>query len=313
VSVSWGYRVSRSSVSKIVKETSEAIWKALVDEVLKPPSTEQWKSIAEEFYSSWNFPNCIGAIDGKHIAIRAPANSGSLYFNYKKTFSIILMAVCDANYCFTLVDIGSQGRHSDGGVLTHSVFGNLLEKGLLNLPPANQLPNSNKMLPNVIVGDEAFPLKKYMMRPFPRKDLTDAHKVYNYRLSRARRVIENAFGILAARWRIFLQPIVASVEHVKAYTKAAICLHNFLKRQDNERVYCPPNLVDHYVNDQLIHGAWREEAGNNQMQDISRVASNMFARDAYETRQQFMEYFNNEGSVPWQWQYAHVGDPNTTE
>lgn len=310
MSVSWGYRVSKSSVCQIVEETTEAIWQALVGEVLQPPTMEQWSNIAKQFFDAWNFPNCAGAIDGKHIQIRAPANSGSMYFNYKRSFSIVLMAVCDANYCFTLVDVGSQGRHSDGGVLSHSDFGRALENGALNLPPAAQLPGSDKVLPHVIVADEAFPLKPYMMRPFPRRELSEEHKIFNYRLSRARRVIENAFGILACRWRIFLQPIVANPQKVISFVKAALCLHNFLKARDAHRVYCPATLVDREVNGEIIQGTWRTDQGQNQMQNIARVGTNMYARNAGQIREKFVSYFQDEGTVPWQWQSAHVQDPN---
>ena len=84
---------------------------------LKVPSTEhEWREIAKDFEDRWNFPHCLGATDGKHINMQAPANSGSLYFNYKKSFSIILLAVCNGNYQFTMLDIGESGRQSDGGV-----------------------------------------------------------------------------------------------------------------------------------------------------------------------------------------------------
>ena len=74
----------------------------------------------------WNFPHCIGAIDGKHIMMQAPNNSGSSYFNYKGWHSIVLMAVCDASYCFT--------HGSDGGVLSNSMLGQAMESGNLGVP-----------------------------------------------------------------------------------------------------------------------------------------------------------------------------------
>jgi len=83
-----------------------------------PQNSEQWLNITEEFYDKWNFPHCLGAIDGKHIVIQCPNKSGTEYFNYnyKDAFSIVLMALVDANYNFIFVDVGCQGRISDGGV-----------------------------------------------------------------------------------------------------------------------------------------------------------------------------------------------------
>eukprot|EP00795_Rhopilema_esculentum_P004037 gene4037-20212_t len=96
-----------------------------------PKTVDEWELVASEFESSWNFPNCLGAMDGKHINIIAPARSGSLFFNYKKTFSIVLLAICNANYEFLMVDIGEAGRQSDAGVfansnIVHSITNNLL-------------------------------------------------------------------------------------------------------------------------------------------------------------------------------------------
>ena len=95
---------------------------------------------------------CLGAIDGKHMRIQAPANSGSMYYNYKNAFSILLLAMCDANYCFTVVDIGAYGKQSDGGALHNSNFGRALREGKLNLPRPKCLPNTSQLAPYVIVG-----------------------------------------------------------------------------------------------------------------------------------------------------------------
>ena len=88
---------------------------------LRPPQTkEEWRTVAGEFESMWNFPNCLGVLDGKHVAMDCPKNGGSNYYNYKGFHSLVLMAICDAKYCFTLVDIGGYGRDNETSVFSQS-------------------------------------------------------------------------------------------------------------------------------------------------------------------------------------------------
>ncbi|KAK3889684.1 hypothetical protein Pcinc_006250 [Petrolisthes cinctipes] len=96
--------VGQSTVCNIIQEVCQAIWDALGPAFLPRPTPDHWKRVAEEFNIRWNFPNCLGAIDGKHIQIQKPALSGSTYFNYKRTFSTVLMAVADASYKFMIRD-----------------------------------------------------------------------------------------------------------------------------------------------------------------------------------------------------------------
>ncbi|XP_059920841.1 uncharacterized protein LOC132467527 [Gadus macrocephalus] len=126
-SLGYSFRVGVSTISRIVPEVANAIWDGFVSTHMQMPKEEEWRAIAEEFEKEWDFPNCIGAIDGKHVTIRAPPCSGSMYHNYKGTFSIVLLAVVDANYCFRMVDVGAYGKGSDGGTLRASAFGKALQ------------------------------------------------------------------------------------------------------------------------------------------------------------------------------------------
>ncbi|KAJ4937403.1 hypothetical protein JOQ06_001964 [Pogonophryne albipinna] len=175
---------------------------------------EDWRAIAVEFQERWNFPNCIGAIDGKHVVIQALANSGSLYFNYKSTHSLVLLAVVDAQYLFRVVDVGGFGKSSDSGSLRNSAFGESLRDGSLQLPPDTVIPGAERLglLAHVFVGDEAFPLLDNLLHPFPGHHLTLERRMFNYCLSRARLVVECAFGILTSQWRMLRRVITTSTE-----------------------------------------------------------------------------------------------------
>ena len=152
----------------------------------------------------WQFPNVAGCIDGKHVAIKAPRNTGSLFFNYKGFFSIVLLAVADAKYRFIYVNVGSEGRTSDGGIFASCDLRKALDTESANLPAPRPLPNDDQPMPFTFIGDEAFPLKSYLLKPYPQRHLTHEQRIYNYRLCRARRVVENAFGIMASRLHFLL-------------------------------------------------------------------------------------------------------------
>ena len=125
---------------------------------LQIPKTEaQWKVIATGFNDQWNFPNCLGAVDGKHVSIIKPPHTGSYYYNYKKKlFIVVQMAVVNSNYEFIIADAGINGRISDGGVLGNTAFGKALVDKLFQIPQPGTLPKSEKKLLFVFVGDEAF-------------------------------------------------------------------------------------------------------------------------------------------------------------
>ena len=306
VTIGASYRISPSTVGRIIHETSQVIWDVLkTQDFLKfPQNEEQWKKISEDFNSYWNYPHALGAIDGKHIVIQAPPRAGSDFFNYKKTHSIVLMGVCDAHYKFTLVDVGDSGRQSDGSVYNNSYLGYAIENNLLHLPDVEKIANNSEIdLPYVFLGDDPFGLKTYMMKPYPGACSDISKRIFNCRLSRARRTIENAFGILASRFRVFRRPINCHVDRVIQITKAAIALHNFLISSRCPREihsYCPPSLIDCETANGFTPGEWRQEL-NGGMVRIRRTSSNNYSNDARSVREGFRRFFTSkEGSVSWQ-------------
>lgn len=201
------------------------------------------------------------------------------------------MAVCDSNYKFLLTDIGAAGRQSDGGIWSRSDIGEAFAAGQMNIPPPDRI-FEGPVLPHVLVADEAFQLTTYTMRPFPGKGgFTKEKRIFNYRLSRARRMIECAFGILSSQWRIYKRLINTSIETARHIIKATIVLHNFL-RQNTEDINCYSEITNDIPTLSEIETA--------AFRDLSNVGSNTHTREASQIRSIFMDYFNNEGAISWQ-------------
>ncbi|XP_018360100.1 PREDICTED: uncharacterized protein LOC108759253 [Trachymyrmex cornetzi] len=187
------------------------------------------------------------------------------------------MAICDANYKFIWVDIGDYGSNSDGEVWANSNLGQSLESGTADIPLPKTLSGTTTILPCALVG-EAFPLKPYLMRPYPRRSLTsDSQRIFNYRLSRARRIIENAFGILVSRWRILRKSIQCKEE--TAHKIVLVVLYNYIM-SSNEQKYCPPHFVDQEINGIITPGEWRNEELGSHIVRIGQVGSNRAAYTA---------------------------------
>lgn len=264
----------------------------ILNEVMPVPDEAKWNTVASEFWEKWQFPNCIGALDGKHVTIQAPKLSGSLYWNYKHAYSIVLLALVDPCYNFIVVDVGSYGKNSDGGIFLNSNFGRALEHGQLNVPRSRTLPTTNVELPMVIVGDEGFPLKNYMMRPYPGKGLTDDKRIFNYRLSRARRISENAFGILVQKFRIFSRRLQGKPENITTVILAACTLYNFIRQNEGSNMAALEN------NDGIESTTIAGRACS--FQDLPRLRGGSTG-EAFAVRDKLKVFFNSSvGSVEWQ-------------
>ena len=303
-SLSFQFRIGKATVSGIVTEVCEAIFDVLGKDFLQTPNqADKWNEIAEVFYSSWNIPNNFGAIDGKRILIQKPAYAGSHFHDYKGNESIIALVVSGPDYECLYVDVGTNGRNPDGHAWGRCSLKQALENpdNPLNIP--RPLPGRTIPVPFVLTGDEAFGLSKYMLRPYPSRNLTVQQRIANYRISRGRRISENILGILGNRWRCFRVPFLLVPSKVKGITLAALTLHNWLRADSTSRnIYCPPILVDREDPDtaEIIPGSWREDTPSDSFLDLQPSLTRNSCNEAKRMREEFTQWFNNEGDVVWQ-------------
>jgi hypothetical protein len=164
-----------------------------------PENETESKEVATGYNSEWDFLHCIGTMGGKNIQIMQPPHSGSIYFNNKGKFSIVLLALIDAYYQFKYVNVGVQGRISDGGVFNHTQLFEKLINNTLTIPQPTPLPAREMSSPFVIVANDGFPLTKNILKPFPGShEKGSVERIFNYRLNRTQSVVENVFGLLTA-------------------------------------------------------------------------------------------------------------------
>ncbi|KAL1476541.1 hypothetical protein MTO96_036423, partial [Rhipicephalus appendiculatus] len=167
-SLSRQFRLGHSTVSDIIYETCRAIYEELGGDFIRKPSTkEEWKNVMDGFSQKWNFPNCIGAIDGKHVLVKKPPKSGTVYRNYKKSFSVILFAVVDANYKFLYTDVGAPGSEGDAGVWQTTLLQKDVHNEKAGLPELVKVSSSPALhVPPVFVADDAFPIGRNLLKPY---------------------------------------------------------------------------------------------------------------------------------------------------
>lgn len=200
------------------------------------------------------------------------------------------------------------GSKNDAGIWSQTKMSYALENNTISIPKERPLPNTNCSFPFFIIGDGGFPLKTYLMRPFAKNNLQNIERrVFNYRLSRARRVSENAFGILVTRWRILQTPIALKLSTAETIVQAITCLHNYIintKSCNNQ--YIQENIIDHENSaGELIAGNWRTSMPENGfINRLGRIGANVGAATAVRQRDTLARYFvSEEGSISWQWQH----------
>ncbi|KAL7296734.1 hypothetical protein TKK_0010147 [Trichogramma kaykai] len=284
----WFYNVGESTMYKLIPEVCRIINEVLGPKYMKFPSSTDFRRIAEEF-DELSFPHCIGAIDGRHCPVRAPENSGSAFFNYKKFFSIIMMAICDRHERFTWVNIGGYGSTNDAFTFGNSDGCELFENNQA-LPAPEILPNSNIVAPFYLVGDGGFPLKNYLLKPYMNtQHMTPAMNVFNYRLSHVRHIIECAFGRLRNQWAVNHQELAWKINTTEQIIYSTVCLHNYKITMD---LHAERGFREHWI-----------DAPTGYVEQVHNIEIDM-EFNPNQLRHTLSQYFvSPAGSVPWQWEH----------
>ncbi|XP_025191748.1 uncharacterized protein LOC112591999 [Melanaphis sacchari] len=212
---------------------------------------------------------------------------------------MVLMVIVDAQYQFILCDFGTNGRVSDAGVLQNTKFFQMLQNNELNIPAEELVTNSSRHLPYVFVADDAFQLRSDIMKPFRQADLTSSEKK-NIQLSciTSKENRRERFRNFGTRFRIFHTNINLNPKKIESIVMESCVLHNYLiKKVPN--LYAP---TDGFDREQIDNGTTLEgyDSSNSAMEPLDAKNPRNIAKTSKMIKEEFMNYFNNEGSVPWQ-------------
>ena len=219
------FGLGKSTAKIICSEFEQAIFN-LKDRFIQFPLTiQEIRNKMDEFEESYGIPQIMGAIDGCHIEINAPPDNHEDYFNRKQHYSVNLQGIVDSNLKFIHASVGYPGSIHDARVLRLSGLYELAEnEQILSGPTCNI--NGTEIRP-LLAGDSAYPLTNWLVKPYPdRGRLTPEQRKFNVKFSALRSVVERAFGMLKARWRIALKKVEQKTSTLKKTVIAACVLHN---------------------------------------------------------------------------------------
>lgn len=208
------------------------------------------------------------------------------------------MAITDANYKFIYINVGAFGSEGDSGVFLGDAVGRKIYNDELPLPEDSYVGGNE--VPFYFIADDAFGLNKRIMKPYTQsrqRALSTEEKIFNYRLSRARRCVENSFGILSRKWLCLSQPLRQQPARASKVVLACCVLHNVLL---GDKTYCPPGFADSYdENGDLVEGEWRSNVAND-LVSLQRIGGRVIERPK-QIRDHLKDFVNSEaGKVPWQ-------------
>lgn len=249
-----------------------------------PETQYDWKTCASDFNERWEFPNCLGVVGGKHIAIVKPTGSGSMYINHKKFFSIVLVAVVNANYEFLAADIDANVTGNED--FFETTFGKNIKE---QFEDTKLLSCDREAIPHVFVAD-SFQLNENLMTAFAEDNLTEEQEVYNYHLSRVQQVAENTFGALLSQFGVLQKSIYLAPEKVKTIVLACCFLYNFLKMKTDFHHWNDIFDTENFEDGIFVNGSWRQFP---ELTSLHTPTDYNTTRKSRIVRDNFVKYFNN--------------------
>ncbi|KAJ8896971.1 hypothetical protein PR048_002317 [Dryococelus australis] len=195
------YRIGHTTLCKIVRALCKAVLDTMRKECIPNFTVERWVENSKVFEKHANFPNCLGALDGKHVRI---------FFNYKHFNYVARLVVVDANCLFNYIAVGSHGREQDSTILENSKLYGLLENGQANIPHGKPLPDTTEP-----------------SRPYTGTIVFYKKRIFNYRLCNTRRYMK-----CTNKWRIFHRPINVKLDFALSMINCCCILHNYVRSRD---------------------------------------------------------------------------------
>lgn len=219
------FNVGKTTVVEAVQDVVDALCD-LKNEYIRFPSTNiDVLTTQQTFESLTDLPNVVGAIDGTHIKIKTPTQSGPDYFSRLQQHDVVVQAVADGEKRFLVVAAGFPGSMHDSRVLRNSSLYRQITNNELLLGPAVRV--GAKEIKPLLLGDSAYPLSSWLLKPF-HEGMNDPEEItFNKELSRARVSVECAFGILKGRWRILQKQLYSDIAFTNQISVACCVLHNF--------------------------------------------------------------------------------------
>lgn len=277
-----------------------------------PTEEKEWLDIADTFERKWNFSHCAGAFSARHIAIDEPLNNGTIFLNHKGFHSILLIAVVNANYEFMYFDVGMNGGCDKYYMYTATSFFEVMIDDNMNLPKDSLLPGTDVSVPYVFVADTDYVIEN-IMRPYSLENITYEEKIFNYRFSRAKRVADNAFGVLFERFGVLHKNIYINERDLNSVGVACCALHNYLAKTNEEYIPRESLDIEDEVNQRFQTASWRlkREEGvdwedTHPLLSVPKGLEEFPDTKGKLVREKFMKYFNNENKLPFQEQMANV-------